>query len=180
MYIFGALLLCSILPSEVAFFSLTSAGGIPTTAAYALIAILRLTMTPNDFKHSKFALGRLAKPFYVCSAAFCLLIVAVRARRGNMHSSADQRSGSSVALLLPCHGGVLQLCASFVPSSIQNQWLNILQAPVILVAVTIFAVISWWIIPEEQWLSRQRTDKMLDTQQTDSVEEDASVKTPVL
>jgi len=55
-----------------------------------------------------------------------------------------------------------------------------LQAPVILVAVTIFAVISWWIIPEEQWLSRQRTDKMLDTQQTDSVAEDSSVKTPAL
>ncbi|KAI0959235.1 hypothetical protein AcW1_004115 [Taiwanofungus camphoratus] len=70
MFVFGAALLCTILPSQVAFTSLTSAGGIPTTAAYGLIALLRLTLTPNDFKSSHFYLGRWRKPFYVATVVF--------------------------------------------------------------------------------------------------------------
>ncbi|KAH9950143.1 hypothetical protein B0H21DRAFT_889299 [Amylocystis lapponica] len=70
MFAFGAAILCTILPSQVAFTSLTSAGGIPTTAAYGLIALLRLTMTPNDFKGSHFYLGRFRKPFYVAAVIF--------------------------------------------------------------------------------------------------------------
>ncbi|KAF8972773.1 amino acid transporter [Flammula alnicola] len=77
IYIFGATLLCMILPSQVAFTSLVSAGAVPTIAAYGLIALLRLTMTPNHFKSSYFYLGRLAKPFYLCAALFNALIVAV-------------------------------------------------------------------------------------------------------
>ncbi|KAH7105295.1 gamma-aminobutyric acid transporter [Auriculariales sp. MPI-PUGE-AT-0066] len=141
MFVFGAILLCSILPSQVAFYSLTSAGGVPTTAAYALIAILRLTMTPNDFKHSKFALGRWAKPFYVCTAAFCLLVVAV------------------------------QVSPYYFPVTAES--FNF--AVVIWAAVTIFAIISWWVIPEDKWLSRARTDKMLDSQTPDEAD-DTSVK----
>jgi translation initiation factor 5B len=78
MYVFGACILCTILPSQVAFYSLISAGGIPTTAAYGLIALLRLTMTPNDFKSSKFRLGRLAKPFYVAAVLFNALVFATQ------------------------------------------------------------------------------------------------------
>lgn len=74
MYIFGASLLCTILPSQVAFTSLISAGGIPTTAAYGLIALLRLFMTPDDFKSSKFKLGRFAKYFYVAAAFFNAIV----------------------------------------------------------------------------------------------------------
>lgn len=77
MFVFGALLLCTILPSQVAFYSLISAGGIPTTAAYGLIALLRLTMTPNDFKGSHFYLGKLRKPFYAAAVLFNALIFAV-------------------------------------------------------------------------------------------------------
>ncbi|KAI4294277.1 hypothetical protein K525DRAFT_363852 [Schizophyllum commune Loenen D] len=74
MYIFGALLLCVILPSQVAFTSLVSAGAIPTIAAYALIAVLRLTMTPNSFQNSYFNLGRWSKPFYLIAFVFnCIL-----------------------------------------------------------------------------------------------------------
>ncbi|ELU36156.1 gamma-aminobutyric acid transporter [Rhizoctonia solani AG-1 IA] len=62
MYIFGASILCVILPSSVAFTSLVSAAGIPTIAAYGLIALLRLTMTPNGFKSTKFSLGKFARP----------------------------------------------------------------------------------------------------------------------
>lgn len=77
MYIFGALILCTILPSQVAFFSLISAGGIPTVAAYGLISLLRLTMTPDDFKGSYFHLGKWQKPFYVAAVLFNAVVFSV-------------------------------------------------------------------------------------------------------
>ena len=77
MLLFGAAILCTILPSQVAFFSLTSAGGVPTTAAYGLIALLRLTMTPNEFKGSHFYLGKWRKPFYVATVFFNGVVFAV-------------------------------------------------------------------------------------------------------
>ncbi|TDL29015.1 hypothetical protein BD410DRAFT_810858 [Rickenella mellea] len=77
MFVFGAALLCTILPSQVAFTSLISAGGVPTIAAYGLIALLRLTMTPNHFQSSHFRLGRFAKPFYLSAVLFNGLVFAV-------------------------------------------------------------------------------------------------------
>ena len=76
MFVFGGALWFSILPSQVAFTSLISAGGIPTTAAYGLIALLRLTMTPNDFKNSHFYLGRWRIPFYIATVLFNGLVFA--------------------------------------------------------------------------------------------------------
>jgi len=78
IYIFAATLLCTILPSQVAFTSLVSAGGVPTIAAYGLIALLRFSMTPNSFKNSYFYLGRFRKPMYFVSIFWNALIVAVR------------------------------------------------------------------------------------------------------
>src|ERR1700722_18110391 len=77
IYVFGAFILCTILPSQVAFTSLVSAGSVPTIAAYGLIALLRLTMTPNKFQHSHFRLGRWAKLFYICAVLFNGLVFAV-------------------------------------------------------------------------------------------------------
>jgi amino acid transporter len=77
IYIFGAMVQCTILPSQVAFTSLVSASIIPTVAAYALIPLLRLTMTPNHFQSSHFHLGRFAKPFYVCAVLINGIIAAV-------------------------------------------------------------------------------------------------------
>ena len=77
MFAFGAAILCTILPSQVAFTSLVSASGVPTIAAYGLIALLRLTMTPNSFKSSHFKLGRFSKPFYFAAALFNGLVLAV-------------------------------------------------------------------------------------------------------
>ncbi|KAG9038567.1 hypothetical protein FRB95_000788 [Tulasnella sp. JGI-2019a] len=77
MYIFGALILCTILPSQVAFTSLVSAGGVPTIAAYGLIGALRFTMTPNSFRSSKFRLGPFRLPFYVATAIFNAIVFAV-------------------------------------------------------------------------------------------------------
>lgn len=78
MFLFGAAILCTILPSQVAFTSLISAGGIPTTAAYGLIALLRLVFTPDNFKSSHYYLGKWRKPFYISAVLFNGLIFAVR------------------------------------------------------------------------------------------------------
>ena len=77
MYIFGALLLCTILPSQAAFTSLVSAGGVPTIASYGLISILRLTMTRGRFKSSHFYLGKLAVPFYIIAILFNAIVFSV-------------------------------------------------------------------------------------------------------
>ncbi|KAI5449189.1 hypothetical protein NCC49_005226 [Naganishia albida] len=79
MYCFGAILLCTILPSNVAFTSLVSAGGIPTIAAYALIAFCRLVFTPTSFKNTRFGLGVFARPFYAIAFLWNGLIFAVYA-----------------------------------------------------------------------------------------------------
>ena len=78
MFIFAAILLCSIIPSQVAFTSLISAGGVPTIAAYGLIALLRFTFTPHSFKSSHFYLGRWARPMYVSTVLFNGLVFVVR------------------------------------------------------------------------------------------------------
>lgn len=142
MYVFGAVLLCSILPSQVAFYSLISAGGVPTIAAYGLIALLRLVMTPDEFKASKFALGRFAKPFYACAVLFNALVFSV------------------------------QVSPYYFPVTAES--FNF--APVILAAATIFAVVSWWVIPENKWLSRERTAQMLDQTEAATEDDGASVK----
>ncbi|KAG6896856.1 hypothetical protein C0992_005603 [Termitomyces sp. T32_za158] len=77
IYIFGACILCTILPSQVAFTSLVSAGAVPTIAAYGLISLLRLTMTPDRFKSSYFYLGKFATPFYICAAIFNAIVFSV-------------------------------------------------------------------------------------------------------
>ncbi|KAF8263194.1 amino acid permease-domain-containing protein [Lactarius quietus] len=77
MFVFAAALLCTILPSAVAFTSLVSAGGVPTIAAYGLIALLRLTQTPHSFKSSRFYLGRWARPMYLSTVLFNGLVFAV-------------------------------------------------------------------------------------------------------
>ncbi|KAI0662858.1 hypothetical protein C8Q70DRAFT_1042556 [Cubamyces menziesii] len=122
MFIFGALLLCTILPSQVAFTSLISAGGIPTTAAYGLIALLRLTMTPNDFTNSHFFLGRWRKPFYLAAVIFNGVVFAVQVSPFQFPTNAETFNFACV----------------------------------ILGAVTIFGIISWYIIPEDKWLRREQ------------------------
>jgi len=77
IYVFGAVILCAILPSQVAFTSLMFAGAIPTIAAYGLIPLLHLTMTPNHFQSSHFRLGRFSKSFYVCAMLFNGFVCAV-------------------------------------------------------------------------------------------------------
>ena len=77
MYVFGAVLLCVILPSNVAFTSLISAGAVPTIAAYGLIALLRLTMTRNGFRSSHYHLGKIAPLLYLIVVLYQGLVFAV-------------------------------------------------------------------------------------------------------
>jgi amino acid transporter len=78
MFAFAAILLCSIIQSQVAFTSLISAGGVPTIAAYGLIGLLRFTFTPRSFKSSHFYLGRWGRPMYVSTVLFNGLVFVVR------------------------------------------------------------------------------------------------------
>ncbi|KAK4702748.1 translation initiation factor 5B, partial [Phenoliferia sp. Uapishka_3] len=75
--IVSSILLCSILPSAVAFTSLVSAGGVPTIAAYALIPILRLTFTRGDFANAKWSNGRFSTPFCVIAAIWNTFLLTV-------------------------------------------------------------------------------------------------------
>ena len=50
VFTLSAILLCTILPSMVAFTSILSAATVQLIASYGLIALLRLTMTPNAFQ----------------------------------------------------------------------------------------------------------------------------------
>lgn len=131
MFVFGALLLCTILPSQVAFTSLISAGGIPTTAAYGLIALLRLTMTPDDFKSSYYYLGKWRKPFYLAAVIFNGLIFAVRSiprvplprsrrtcRHRFLHSSSPLPRRPSTL----CASILFKLYISNIYSGLRNPW----------------------------------------------------------
>lgn len=73
----AALLLCTILPSPVAFTSLVSAAGVPTITAYALIAFGRCFITPHSFKHAKFSLGRWSRPMTFIALIWNLYLAAV-------------------------------------------------------------------------------------------------------
>jgi len=73
----SAVLLLLVIPSEVAFTSFISAAVSPIIASYGLIGFLRLTMTPNSFRSSKFRLGQLRKLYYAMTALFNAFFFAV-------------------------------------------------------------------------------------------------------
>ncbi|KAG8410371.1 hypothetical protein J3459_017183 [Metarhizium acridum] len=73
----AAIITCTILPSSVAFTSLVSAAGVPSAAAYGLICIGRLFLTPNNFPRAAWSLGRLSKPFQAIAILWNGWVVAV-------------------------------------------------------------------------------------------------------
>lgn len=77
VFVFSSVMLCMIIPSSSAFTSLMSAGAIPLAACYGLIGLLRLTVTPDAFRSSRFSLGRFRKLFYLTAALFNALALAV-------------------------------------------------------------------------------------------------------
>ena len=123
---FSALLLCTILPSPVAFSSLVSAAGVPTIASYALISFGRAFVTPHQFKHAKWSLGRWSRPLNVIAFFWNTYLAAV------LFSP----------LYFPVSGETFNY------------------SPVIFGSITIFALLSWWFIPEEKWLPNERLKKV--------------------
>ncbi|KAF2165132.1 hypothetical protein M409DRAFT_56023 [Zasmidium cellare ATCC 36951] len=77
MHAVAALLLCTILPSPVAFTSLVSAAGVPTITAYALICFGRTFITPHNFKKSAWSLGRWSRPMNFIAFVWNLYLAAV-------------------------------------------------------------------------------------------------------
>ncbi|KAK4505293.1 hypothetical protein PRZ48_003256 [Zasmidium cellare] len=77
MHAVAALLLCTILPSPVAFTSLVSAAGVPTITAYALICFGRTFLTPHNFKNSAWSLGRWSRPMNFIAFVWNLYLAAV-------------------------------------------------------------------------------------------------------
>ncbi|KAL2682441.1 hypothetical protein Neosp_006892 [[Neocosmospora] mangrovei] len=73
----AAVITCTILPSSVAFTSLVSAAGVPSAAAYGLICLARLFLTPKNFPKPAWSLGRLSKPFQVIAVFWNGWVVAV-------------------------------------------------------------------------------------------------------
>ncbi|KAF6818174.1 amino acid transporter [Colletotrichum sojae] len=124
----SSLITCSILPSSVAFTSLVSAAGVPSAAAYGLICLGRLFLTPDGFPKPAWSLGRWSKPFQAVAVVW---------------------NGWVVAVL-------------FSPYVFPVEAATLNYAPVIMGIVTIFAVVSWWLIPADQWLPSERIRETLD------------------
>lgn len=134
----AAILLCTILPSNVAFTSLISAGVVPNIATYALIPILRLTFTRGDFKHASWSLGRLSTAFCVIAAVWNVFLLTV-------------------------------LFSPYIwPVTAQNFNFSSL----IFGAVTIMGIVSWWVIPEKDWLSRRQVARVLEATEAEGESKD--------
>ncbi|CAK7270419.1 hypothetical protein SEPCBS57363_004091 [Sporothrix epigloea] len=73
----SALVTCTILPSAAAFTSLVSIAAVPSSAAYGLIALGRLVLTPNTISAPAWSLGRLSKPFQVVTVIYNAWVVAI-------------------------------------------------------------------------------------------------------
>ncbi|GAA6004927.1 hypothetical protein JCM10207_008454 [Rhodosporidiobolus poonsookiae] len=126
--IISAILLCTILPSSVAFTSLVSCGGVPTIAAYALIPTLRLIFTRGDFANAKWSCGRFSVLFCVIAAVWNTFLLAVL----------------------------------FSPLEFPVTGQNFNFACAIFGFVTICGVISYFVVPEEMWLSRRAVGRILN------------------
>ncbi|KAJ7083476.1 amino acid/polyamine transporter I [Mycena epipterygia] len=118
IFVLSTLLLIIGLPSQVAFTSLLSAGAVTSLSAYALISLCRLVVTPNEFKNTKWSLGKWGPPAYAIGFAYNTFLLTT------MYSP----------LIYPFTAATFNF------------------AIVIIGAVSIFGVISWWTIPADQWL----------------------------
>jgi len=111
-------------------------------------------MTPNDFKSSKLKLGPFAKYFYVAAAFFNAIVFAVQVSPFFFPVTAETFNFVS---------GFIQFF--FLPPRTQtnDSFCDPRQAGVILGAITIFAIFSWWFIPEDKWLPKEQVLRALRT-----------------
>ena len=111
-------------------------------------------MTPNDFKSSKFKLGRFANYFYVAAAFFNAIVFAVEVSPFFFPVTAE-----TFNFVSPEYGCILRERTDLISFSSLFEP----QAGVILGAITIFAILSWWFIPAESWLPREQVMRALNT-----------------
>ncbi|EEB09467.1 thiamine transporter Thi9 [Schizosaccharomyces japonicus yFS275] len=118
IYICSCILLCSILPSNVAFTSLVSAAGAPSFAAYTLIAFGRLFLSRNNFPKGKWDLGILKKPFYFVAMIFNAFAFIVNV---SPYSYPVKASNFNYAIVIMAIVSICAvLCTIFIPRS---KWL---------------------------------------------------------
>ncbi|KAK2763135.1 hypothetical protein FQN54_009771 [Arachnomyces sp. PD_36] len=128
----ASVITCTMLASDVAFTSLISAAGVPSAAAYGLICLGRVFLTPKNFPKPKWSLGPWSRPFQIIAIFWNGFVVAV-------------------------------LFSPYV-FPVTGKTLN--YAPIILASVTVFALISYWLTPEEDWLPRQRISNFVNSKGT--------------
>ncbi|WEW56177.1 hypothetical protein PRK78_001614 [Emydomyces testavorans] len=133
----AAAVTCTILPSTVAFTSLVSAAGVPSAAAYGLICLGRVCLTPKKFPKPRWSLGRLSRPFQIIGIFWNAWVVAVL----------------------------------FSPYQFPVTGKNLNYAPIILSSVTILALVSYWIVPEENWFPSARISKFVEQEPVQAPQE---------
>ncbi|GAA98534.1 uncharacterized protein L969DRAFT_50109 [Mixia osmundae IAM 14324] len=77
IWIVSAALICTILPSQVAFTSLVSAAGLPLITSYALVAGARVFCTPHKYREAKWNNGPFSLPFCWIALIWSLFLTAV-------------------------------------------------------------------------------------------------------
>jgi amino acid transporter len=153
----ASIITCTLLPSAVAFTSLVSAAGVPSAAAYGLICLARLFLTPNRFPKPAWSLGRLSKPFQVIGVFWNGWVVAVL-----FSPYAFPVTGENLNCTFTAHPSLFSISAVvFGGVSCPNR--RILDAPVIMAAVTIFALVSYFLMPEDAWLPASRISRFVDS-----------------
>ncbi|ORY30174.1 amino acid/polyamine transporter I [Naematelia encephala] len=116
--VLSTVLLIISIGSQVAFTSLLSAGAVTSISAYALISFCRLLVTPHEFKHTRWSLGKWGPFFYAFAFAYNTFLLTV--------------------LYSPLEYPFTAATFNF--------------AIVIIGAVSIFGILSWWFIPADKWL----------------------------
>ncbi|EEB07864.1 amino acid permease [Schizosaccharomyces japonicus yFS275] len=119
IYIIASLILCSILPSNMAFSSLISGGVTPGFAIYALINICRLLNLNPEMPAARWSVGIFSKPFQFCAIIYNIFAFAI-----NVSPYAYPVTGKNFNYSCVIFGSVTIfafLCWIFVP---RDKWLT--------------------------------------------------------
>ena len=79
--------------------------------------------------------------------------------------------GVVFAVCVSGYGGEFELYVLPFPLLQTRVWLTGIDAPIIMASVTIFALISYFVMPEDKWLPKNRISHFIDTKGEGSVSE---------
>ena len=155
MFVFAAVLLCSAIPSQVAFTSPISAVGVPTIAAYGLIALLRrcglrslrslssrrtfISDAGHDRCTSQWCCSTSSSFWCVGYVVFTASYTVLTGDLGGFATRVDRP-----VLLLSDSQHVHFACTIFGP-------------------VSMFAMLYWYLIPPIKWLWQEQIERALHT-----------------